>query len=176
MKRKTIGVLLIAGLVVLSAMVVFAGTVAAQEDNEDPFRIYGTITDADGNPYVGHEVIIKKQHDRLGREVWSPLKGTEIWWLDDGKYMPITNDTGYYDTGWCYYRPYGDPVDNYQMYIDGGLVAKRYIGEDDWDKKWSVFWSHRWDYQIPEFATIAIPVVAVLGLFLFYNYRKRKEE
>jgi len=30
--------------------------------------------------------------------------------------------------------------------------------------------------SIPEFATIAIPVVAVLGLFLFYNYRKRKEE
>jgi len=29
---------------------------------------------------------------------------------------------------------------------------------------------------IPEFATIAIPAVAVLGLFLFYNHRKRKEE
>jgi len=29
---------------------------------------------------------------------------------------------------------------------------------------------------IPEFATIAIPAVAVLGLLLFYNHRKRKEE
>jgi len=29
---------------------------------------------------------------------------------------------------------------------------------------------------IPEFATIAIPAVAVLGLFLFYSHRKRKEE
>ena len=29
---------------------------------------------------------------------------------------------------------------------------------------------------IPEFATIAIPVAAILGLVLFYNYRKRKEE
>ena len=29
---------------------------------------------------------------------------------------------------------------------------------------------------IPEFATIAIPAVAVLGLFLFYSRRKRKEE
>ncbi|RJS71342.1 hypothetical protein CW714_05970 [Methanophagales archaeon] len=29
---------------------------------------------------------------------------------------------------------------------------------------------------VPEFATIAIPAVAILGLFLFYNYRKRKEE
>ena len=29
---------------------------------------------------------------------------------------------------------------------------------------------------IPEFTTIAIPVAAILGLVLFYNYRKRKEE
>ena len=29
---------------------------------------------------------------------------------------------------------------------------------------------------IPEFATIAIPAVAVLGLFLFYSHRKRKEK
>jgi len=140
---------------------VFAGTAAAQF-----FRIYGTITDAEGNPYVGHEVIIKKQHDIFDEEAWLPLNGTSI-----------TNDTGYYDTGWCYYRPYGNPVDNYRMYIDGDLVAERYIGEDDWDKS-TFCWSYRWDYQyqIPEFATIAIPAVAVLGLFLFYNHRKRKEE
>jgi hypothetical protein len=29
---------------------------------------------------------------------------------------------------------------------------------------------------IPEFATIAIPAVAILGLFLFFNRRKRREE
>jgi len=29
---------------------------------------------------------------------------------------------------------------------------------------------------IPEFATIAIPVIGILGLFLFFNHRKRKEE
>jgi len=29
---------------------------------------------------------------------------------------------------------------------------------------------------IPEFATIAIPAVAILGLFLFFNHRKRKED
>lgn len=32
------------------------------------------------------------------------------------------------------------------------------------------------DIPIPEFATIAIPAVAILGLFLFFNHRKRKEE
>ena len=31
------------------------------------------------------------------------------------------------------------------------------------------------DVLIPEFATIAIPAVAILGLFLFFNHRKRRE-
>ena len=30
--------------------------------------------------------------------------------------------------------------------------------------------------NVPEFATIAIPVAAILGLLFFYNHRKRKEE
>ena len=29
---------------------------------------------------------------------------------------------------------------------------------------------------VPEFTTIAVPAAAILGLFLFYNHRKRKEE
>ena len=29
---------------------------------------------------------------------------------------------------------------------------------------------------IPEFTTIAVPVAAILGLLLFFNYRKRKKE
>jgi hypothetical protein len=30
--------------------------------------------------------------------------------------------------------------------------------------------------SVPEFATIAMPVAAILGLVLFFNYRKRKKE
>ena len=30
--------------------------------------------------------------------------------------------------------------------------------------------------EVPEFATIAIPVAAILGLVLFFNHRKRKKE
>ena len=30
--------------------------------------------------------------------------------------------------------------------------------------------------EVPEFATIAIPVAAILGLLFFYSHRKRKEE
>ncbi|KAF5432838.1 hypothetical protein C5S39_02635 [Candidatus Methanophagaceae archaeon] len=32
------------------------------------------------------------------------------------------------------------------------------------------------DIPLPEFATIAIPAIAVLGLFLFFNKRKHKKE
>jgi hypothetical protein len=32
------------------------------------------------------------------------------------------------------------------------------------------------DISVPEFATIAIPTVTILGLFLFFNHRKHKKE
>jgi len=170
MKTKSMGTLLIAGLVVLAAMVVFV-TPAMADEEEDPFKIYGIILDANGNPDVGREVIIEKQHDIWGNEVWRPLKAPPGW-----GYMPITNDTGYYSTGWCFLlQGYGWPWDNYRMYIDGNLVAERYIGCGDWDKERCIFWSHRWDYQIPEFATIAVPAASILGLFFFYNHRKRRK-
>jgi len=159
MKRKTTGVLLIAGLVVFSAMVVFAGTAAAQEEGDDPkIKFYGTITDGDGNPYGGHEVEIKKKAKGLWRSM-----GTDV-----------TDSNGDYEIG---YTAVAYKKDTYRMYIDGTQVAEQYI--DDWTYDgwwWVTHWSYRWDYQIPEFATIAIPAVAVLGLFLFYSHRKRKEE
>jgi len=36
--------------------------------------------------------------------------------------------------------------------------------------------SHDVMYQVPEFATIAIPVAAVLGLLFFFNHRKKRGE
>ncbi len=77
MKMKWAGVLLIVGMVVFSAVAVFTGTAVAEEEEEDPFRIYGTITDADGNPNVGNKVTIKKQHNFGGKEVWRPLEGNK---------------------------------------------------------------------------------------------------
>lgn len=77
---------------------------------------------------------------------------------------------------YIYFQGYGNPIDNYRMYIDGELIAEKHLGLNDWDKKRVVLWSHRWDYQIPEFATIAIPVATALGLFFFFNRRKRRKE
>jgi hypothetical protein len=171
LKTKTIGTLLIAGLVVLSAMVVFAGTAAAQgfppeNPEDDPNKIYGYITDGNGNPISGHTVEIKKDHD--GK--WHVIGGT------------LTTDAnGYYDTGYVKMLlvGYGWPSDNYQMYLDGNLVATTTVENSDWvwdDPRWHFKFSYGWDHQIPEFASIAIPAIAVLGLFLFFNKRKQRKD
>ena len=166
---KRIGVLIVLAMVAISTMTVFVSTVAAQEEEEDPIKIYGYITDANGNPLQGYEVIIKKQHNLLGEEVWRELKG----WSE---YMNITNESGYYSTGWCYplLQGYGNPCDNYRMYINGELVDERYIGIDDWEINDIIYWSYQWNYEIPEFTTIAVPIAAIFGLILLFNRRKHR--
>ena len=169
---KGIGVLIVLAVVAISTMAVFVSTVAADEEEEDPFMIYGYITDAEGNPLQGYEVIIKKQHNLLGKEVWRELKG----WRGQG-YMNITNESGYYSTGWCrsLLQGYGTRCDNYRMYINGELVGERYICGDDWEKSGRYRWEYQWSYEIPEFTTIAVPIAAIFGLILLFNHRKRRK-
>ena len=169
---KGIGVLIVLAVVVISTMAVFVCTVAAEEEEEDPFMIYGYITDAEGNPLQGYEVIIKKQHNWKGEEVWRELKGWRGW-----DYMNITNESGYYSTGWCdpIKQKYGVPWDYYRMYINGKLVDERYIGIKDWEKSGIFFWKYQWNYEIPEFTTVAVPIAAIFGLILLFNHRKRRK-
>ncbi len=160
-----------------------SSAVAAQEEdpfmtygfhyNPNLFMIYGHITDANGNPLQGYEVIIKKQHNLSGEEVWYELKGSG--------YMSITNESGYYSTGWCNPADYGMPWDNYRMYINGELVDERYIGMGDWEISinnstvyWKYQWNYQWNYEIPEFTTIAVPIAAIFGLILLFNHRKHR--
>ena len=169
MKTKT--TLMIVGLVVLSAMVVFAGTAAAQEEEVDPIKFIGYITDANDDAY-GSNVEFKKDHGGV--------------WLSVGT-STIDSITGYYGTEYKILWPwiYGWRWDNYQMWVDGVMVDERYIGsqfvgdeyywEDDY-LGWYVWVHHDWDYEIPEFTTIAIPAASILGLLFFFNHRKRREE
>jgi hypothetical protein len=167
--KRTRSVML-AAILLLSAVVVFAGTAAAgdfppENPDDDPNKIYGYITDANGNSIgAGHTVEIKK--DDGGK--WHLIGGT------------LTTDAnGYYDTGyvWMVLKGYGWPSDNYEMYLDGNLVATTTVKNSDWvwdDQWWKFRFSYQWDVQIPEFATMAIPVVALLGLFAFYRRKQKK--
>lgn len=179
MKTKRVWSLLIVGLLALSVMVVFTGTVAGIE--QDPFKIYGYILTADGKPVPDCHVTIEKQHILVGgvpTEMWEPLVGIPI----GGTIVQMTTDsTGYYCTGWCLVLDYtgggyGDPVDKYKMYCDKVFVDERDITFEMWDDTNTIFWSHQWDHQIPEFATIAMPVASILGLLFFFNHRKRRKE
>jgi len=159
---KGIGVLIVLAVVIISTMAVFVSTAAAYGEQ---IKFYGTITDAEGNPYVGHTVEIKKYSS--GR--WESM-GSDI-----------TDRNGYYSIGYTYFR--GNKEDTYKMYIDGEEVDERYI--DNWKYDgysgttyyWVARWSYRWDYQyqIPEFKSIAIPAAAILGLLFIFNHRKHRK-
>ncbi|MCK4732138.1 MAG: PEF-CTERM sorting domain-containing protein [Methanophagales archaeon] len=51
--------------------------------------------------------------------------------------------------------------------------AVKYVGEGVYEANIAVVIV---ELGIPEFATIAIPVAAILGLLFFFNHRKRKKE
>ncbi|MFZ2071454.1 MAG: PEF-CTERM sorting domain-containing protein [Halobacteriota archaeon] len=106
--------------------------------------------------------------------------GTDI----DGNYnIPLTGYVGFWDER---------KEDEYKLYINGDNIAGETI-DSDWlyeneyeyyntsEAEWITVkqYSHDWNYdsnQIPEFPAISIPVVAILGLLCFFNYRKHKKE
>ena len=142
---KGIGVLIVLAMVAIT-MAVFVSTVTAH-GGKIRIKFYGTITDAEGNPYVGHTVEIKK------KSVW-PFN----WWSVG---TDVTDSNGSYEIG---YTCVAFKEDTYKMFIDGEEVDERYIDdwtyEDEGRKRFITYWSYRWDYQyqIPEFTNIAIPV------------------
>ena len=159
---KGIGVLIVLAVVAISTMAVFVSTAAAHGEQ---IKFYGTITDAEGNPYVGHTVEIKKYSS--GR--WESM-GSDV-----------TDHNGYYSTEYTYFR--GNKEDTYKMYIDGEEVDERYIdnwkfeGSSGYGYHYYSYWSYQWDYQyqIPEFTNIAIPAAAILGLLFIFNHRKHRK-
>ena len=145
-------------------MVVFAGTAAAEN-----IKFYGTVTYTNGDPYSGTVEITKHAFN-----TWRSM-GT----------CDTDPSTGEYEIGYTFVLP-GQRFDKYRVYIDGVMVEQNYIGdaEDPWDKDgwkkvngiWIRHFSYQWDHQmeIPEFATLAIPVVALLGLFAFHRRKQKK--
>lgn len=142
--------------------------------------VNGTITNADGNPAEGWRV--KVDFMDYGYR-WVTLVDTTV---DSNGYYESTCSgavpcDGSYNCptvlGQCEYREYkrwiwdqnGDVIVDEEPWLPecgewatGGLCACVLV------------WNYTAQPYIPEFSTIAIPVVSILGLLLFFNYRKRR--
>ena len=169
MKTKTIGTLLIAGLILFSVTVVFAGTAAAYYQ----ITFSGYINGTSGNGAQGVDVEITKELGLSGSGNWESVG------------VAKTDGNGYYNMiSRKYYPVYplwdGVVKGNYRLYLDDQLAEEVFIPWGDWEFEGSLcrrHWSYQWNSElIPEFATVAIPAIAVLGLFLFFNKRKHKND
>lgn len=148
---------MLVAILLLSAMVVFAGTAAAEN-----IKFYGNVTYTNGDPYDGTVEITKYAFG-----MWRSM-GT----------CDTDPSTGAYMIGYTFVW-YEQRNDTYRVYIDGVMVEETLIDYDDWQYDgwcWVRHFSYEWDHQmeIPEFATIAIPAIALLGLFAFHRRKQKK--
>ena len=157
---KMLSVVLTA-MLLLSAMLVFADTAAAGSK----VRVEGQITDTSSNGVSGLNVEIERYY-KTYTEQWVSL-GTNI-----------TNATGGYNIPSSGYKEvYPGRAGTYRLKIGGTVVETKELTKDDWSKEMlgcNTRWVCVWNYQIPEFTTIAIPIVAILGLVAFYRRKQKK--
>ncbi|KAF5411735.1 MAG: hypothetical protein C5S38_09065 [Candidatus Methanophagaceae archaeon] len=151
--------------------------------------VMGTITE-DGAPAVGWDV--KVEFYDYGDSITNPVD--DIGWctlLDRTE----VDSSGNYASG-CKFVPPGSGTSgencpplgayenrNYRRWIwdqNGDIVIggeERLPECGEWvegDCTCALVWDYTAQPYIPEFSTIAIPVVSILGLLLFFNYRKRR--
>ena len=191
--KRTRSVML-AAILLLSAMVVFAGTAAAYTDEEfenappidelenetiypdppegetweDP-KWYGQVTNAGtGDPMPGLTVKLYKKAWFFG------------WYL-----RFLGSDTTDANGDYSIVNRFVYPEGQYYLRISDGTTTETYPRYLCWnwgqnDYTWAGYpeciWTYQWNQttDIPEFATIAIPAVALLGLFAFYRRKQKK--
>jgi hypothetical protein len=175
--KRIVSVVLVA-ILLLSAMVMFATPAMAEgllELNEseidgDPVKFTGTIIMEDG-PWANKYVMIAKWKD-----------SSEKWEYHYLLSEATTDSDGNYETGWANFTPDG----HFGMFVKESsdhwklehLIDEKDLTEADFTeqgnntKQW--LYNGGWDYEIPEFTTIATPAIAILGLFAFYRRKQKK--
>ena len=154
--------------VVFIVVVAMGITMVDADEPQLGIRFEGEITGVAGVVTVG----IQKD---IGGGNWREI-GTSDADSDGYYYIPGPDHTWYKDVA--------NKNGVYALYINGEKVAEEEMSDGEWtDESWSLglLWSSKWNtnYQnseIPEFATIAIPSVSILGLLFFFNHRKRRKE
>ena len=171
-------------------LVMLVGTATAGDDENMEITPSSAPIPYDPN-YVSYSVYIYEIYNTTAtHEINATVIGGDPGWSADHLRFRFTNETGA-DSGWItsgtnwnWGTPQTGDDENLTMdvmAVSGAPQGCNYTIEvTDVGGEICVgtetAWGTVWGTSIPEFATIAIPVVAVLGLFLFYSHRKRKEE
>ena len=162
----------------IAMLMAMAGTAMAVDimdgedecDDDDPIRFNGTITTADG-PWANKWVGIAKW--RCG------LHGLDWYTPKLGQWKVQTNSDGYYQTEYAPWRRpghFGLFVSETGTVGSWELLEERVLVMNDYTHDGGLYWTYQgWDHQIPEFATIALPALSVLGLFMFFNRRRNQK-
>ena len=182
--------MIVALLVSVVAVTVLTGVAVANPAKvtiaADVFYIGGGATDTSTveTALIGYDVIASQTGSGTHtRYVTATTSDPNLW-------IRVYDST--YDTGWSNDQdpsttghsftytavPYNDYTYNVEV---KGTVNGFVLVSDNWGSSYSGLAQDDADSDsrqalIPEFATIAIPAVAVLGLFLFFNRRKHKKD
>ena len=144
-------------------------------------KVMGTIINEDGNPAEGWRVKVNFMDYGYG---WQTLvnKTTDL----NGYYESTCSGAVPCDgssncpipLGQCENRDYKRWIcdSGGNLLVDGEVWCPEC---DDWDSDGVCACVLGWNYdaepeEIPEFATIAIPIVLLFGMVLFFNHRKRR--
>lgn len=185
--KKTKIIAMLTAFVILTAM---TGIAAASPANvniaADKFFIGGGAIDTSTveTSVIAYDVIAGQTGSGTHtRYVTATTSDPNIWI----RVYDSTNDTGWSNDqdpnttthSFTYTAvPYNDYTYNVEV---KGTVDGMVLVSDNWGTSYSGLAQDDADSDsrqalIPEFATIAIPAVAILGLFLFFNHRKHKKE
>jgi len=177
---KRLGSVMLAAILLLSVIVMFTTPAMAEgileldepEIDGDPVKFTGTIIMGDG-PWANKDVMIAKQND-----------SSETWGYYPGLSEATTDRDGNYETGWAGFTPDG----HFGMFVKERsdywrlehLIDEKDLTEADFKPVNDTNCTNNcwlydgWNYEIPEFTTITIPAIAILGLFAFYRRKCKK--
>jgi hypothetical protein len=184
MDVKKIGSVLMVGLLLLSAVVALTGTAAATSNW--PIQFEGTILGV----AAGTDVEIVRTVSAGSYTYTQTWSGNT-----DGSGYFITGKAVFSDNSYPGSEPHYPTSGDYQMYIGGAPDEKKFIGISDgidyynsdevkdpygfiWFGNLDCYYRYTWHKQgeIPEFSTIAIPIVSIVGLLFLFNRRKHRNE
>ena len=188
MNVKRIGTVLMVGLVLLSAMVVVIGTVAAT--SLWPIQFEGTIEGVAENIPVRIERTVT-DGSYTYTQAWNGMTNSAGYFItgkavfSDEKYTPVDEEPPYPTS--AYYQLYINEVPGERKFICvsngpaamSGVLPHEEVDPDDgfvYHGPTDCYYIYNWKtWEIPEFSTIAIPVASILGLLFFFNRRKHRK-